>query len=248
MSNIAAGNYCWLNVFSFSIHIHYIWTFKWTELQIKGELQSQGYHVGCGTGDTVYSGNNRITLTLISTAENPTECLHCNSIKTTIKSKLNVNSALDLVIAICVHTVWMHPEHPRWTEEFPPVPIPQGPESTLYSWSKIFFLLLLVAKVELGSRGKNASRCLNHVHALSTSPFKVPGRRFSRNPCAGLLYDALVDPGGTPGARPLNRIQFFRFRICFRRKVFMSEVVPTPTGRRPPPREILDPPLWWPHL
>ena len=44
--------------------------------------------------------------------------------------------------------------------------------------------------------------------------------------------------GGAAGARPLNRIQFFHFCICFCRKVPTSEV-----GAPPPQREILDPPL-----
>ena len=48
---------------------------------------------------------------------------------------------------------------------------------------------------------------------------------------------------GAPLARPPNRINFFRFHIHFCPKVYTSEVGDPPTGRRPPQREILDPPL-----
>ena len=57
---------------------------------------------------------------------------------------------------------------------------------------------------------------------------------------------ALADPGGHRGVRPPpppNRINFFRFCIRFCQKVYASEVGTPPTGRRPPQREILDPPL-----
>ena len=50
-----------------------------------------------------------------------------------------------------------------------------------------------------------------------------------------LIIKALADPGGAAGAPPPNRINFFRFRIRFCRKVYASEVgAPPPTGRRPP--------------
>ena len=48
---------------------------------------------------------------------------------------------------------------------------------------------------------------------------------------------------------PPNRIQFFHFRTCFRRKVCVLEVGATPTGRRhPTQRKILDPPLRSVHI
>ena len=41
---------------------------------------------------------------------------------------------------------------------------------------------------------------------------------------------ALADPGGAAGARPPNRIQFFRFHICFHQKAPTSEVGAPPMG------------------
>ena len=53
---------------------------------------------------------------------------------------------------------------------------------------------------------------------------------------------SLVDPGGCRRHMPPpNRIQFFRFCICFCRKAYVSEVG-TPNRLAPPPqRKILDP-------
>ena len=42
---------------------------------------------------------------------------------------------------------------------------------------------------------------------------------------------SLADPGGRRGARPPNRINFFRFRIRFRRKVYVWEVGAAPNGK-----------------
>ena len=49
--------------------------------------------------------------------------------------------------------------------------------------------------------------------------------------------------GGAAGARPPNRINFFRFRIRFRQKVYASEVGAPQRVGAPPQQEILDPPL-----
>ena len=52
--------------------------------------------------------------------------------------------------------------------------------------------------------------------------------------------------GGSRGRRrraPPNRINFFRFRICFCQKVYTSEVGTPPMGRHPPQWKILDLPL-----
>ena len=57
--------------------------------------------------------------------------------------------------------------------------------------------------------------------------------------CARILLQCpLADPrgGGAAGARPPNRIQFFRFRICFRQKA-PALVVGAPNGSAPPPTE-----------
>ena len=56
------------------------------------------------------------------------------------------------------------------------------------------------------------------------------------------VHKTLADPGGAAGAPP-NRINFFRFRIHFCQKVYVSEVGAPPNGFAPPQREILDPPL-----
>ena len=58
-----------------------------------------------------------------------------------------------------------------------------------------------------------------------------------------MLATPLADPGGAAGARPPNRINFFRFCIRFRQKVYALEVG-TPNGLVPPQWEILDPPLY----
>ena len=51
-----------------------------------------------------------------------------------------------------------------------------------------------------------------------------------------MLYLSLADPGGRRGARPPNRINFFRFHICFRQKVYVLEV------GAPPPQRVGAPP------
>ena len=51
-----------------------------------------------------------------------------------------------------------------------------------------------------------------------------------------MCYKPLADPGDATSARPPNRINFFRFCICFHQKVYASEVgTPQRVGAPPPP-------------
>ena len=52
--------------------------------------------------------------------------------------------------------------------------------------------------------------------------------------------NTLADPGGTTSVPPPNRINFFRFRICFRRKVYALEVGAPPTGNPGSATETID--------
>ena len=90
-------------------------------------------------------------------------------------------------------------------------------------------------------RGMCVRTCANYLdlrlaYACAHPMIKTPRRIF------GIL--ALADPGGGRCRRTSpNRINFFCFRICFHRKVYVSEVGAPPNGSAPPQQEILDPPL-----
>ena len=56
---------------------------------------------------------------------------------------------------------------------------------------------------------------------------------------------ALADPGGVLWHMPPPTGSiFFVFAYVFAEKCMRWRLVPPPTGRHPPQREILDPPLW----